>query len=237
MDLTTALPETWTTQPCHTRKSLYLLALSLWTIGIIGINASSDTTNHTYAWTTTTLYMCESMSSMQAQFRDYMIYSAVAVNMRYGLFELYVEKIWENEVFKLQDTSSWKGAHWSPLAEWALWHRQLRAPATDLCKRWCLQCYQTWWLLLLLGEFSTFSALPCRHARDRRDGLVTAWKLGSHWHMIYHIPARHEQSDSWPGMLARTNKDVRILERILGRKSSETCSSPPLSQHGSMPSF
>ena len=30
------------------------------------------TTNHTHVWTTPTLYMCESMSSMQAQLRDYM---------------------------------------------------------------------------------------------------------------------------------------------------------------------
>lgn len=123
-------------------------------------------------------------------------------------------------MLKLQDTSStelWTyprnlEGEWCTLISssrlGALWHRQLRAPATDRCKRLCLQCCQTWWLSLLLGEFSTFSALPCRHARDRRDCLVTAWKLGSHWRMIDHIPTIHEQSDSWPCMLVRTVKDV-----------------------------
>lgn len=33
-------------------------------------------------------------------------------------------------------------------------------------------------------------------ARDRRDRLVTAWKLGSHSRMIDHISTIHEQSDS-----------------------------------------
>lgn len=37
---------------------------------------------------------------------------------------------------------------------------------------------------------------------------ATAWKLGSHWRMIDHIPTIHEQSDSWPCMLVRTVKDV-----------------------------